>query len=379
MTSTVLRQNLLDCDRPALQQLMQDWGEPSFRVDQLIQSLHRDGITDIAALSNFSKALRQKLAAAYEVRPLEVIWHKVSADGTQKWLCQLPDGNRVDTVFIPQGNRGTLCVSSQVGCALNCSFCATGKQGFSRNLTVAEIIGQLWLAVRALSANKGRHDQKVTNVVMMGMGEPLYNFEAVVAAMNLMLDDHAYGLSKYRVTLSTSGVVPAMEKLRLLSPVSLAVSLHAPDNELRDEIVPLNRKYPLEQLIPLCRHYFPAESKRMVTFEYVMLAGVNDSLKQAKALARLLADVPCKINLIPFNPFPGTDYQCSSLAVIQAFQQLLQRHGFITTIRATRGDPIDAACGQLVGDFADRTGRKARLQRQRQAKEGLAEKQEQAS
>lgn len=332
-------------------------GEPKYRGQQLIQWIHQRGVTDFNAMTNLSKSLRESLQTHAEITLPEVAFESCSDDGTIKWLFRLGDGNMIETVFIPEKTRGTLCVSSQVGCALNCSFCATGKEGFNRNLTLAEIIGQVWVAVRRLSPEGLKKNQKVSNVVMMGMGEPLLNYDAVVAAMDLMMSDQAYGLSKYRVTLSTAGVVPALLKLREESVASLAVSLHAPTNELRDQLVPLNRKYPLSELMQVCRDYFPKNSKRRVTFEYVMLDGVNDTLEHAQQLARLLANVPCKMNLIPFNPFPGTQYRTSSPATVIQFQNYLNSVGMMTWVRKTRGDDIEAACGQLAGKIQDRTGR----------------------
>lgn len=307
-------------------------------------------------MTNLSQDLRLRLQQFACVRLPEIKLARCSSDGTRKWLINLCDGNVIETVFIPERGRGTLCVSSQVGCALNCSFCATGKEGFGRNLSMGEIIGQLYLAVQQLRET----DYKVTNVVMMGMGEPLLNYEPVVSAMELMLDDNAYGLSKYRVTLSTSGVVPLMKKLQQDSPVALAVSLHAANNQLRNQLVPLNKKYPLEVLIPLCRDYFPADSRRSVTFEYVMLAGVNDSQQDAQQLITLLAGISCKVNLIPFNAFPGTQYQRSSDDVVEQFRQCLCAAGINAWTRKTRGDEVDAACGQLAGQIKDKTGRHQR-------------------
>ena len=287
----------------------------------------------------------------------EIMLEQQASDGTRKWVLQMGCGNRVETVFIPEENRGTLCVSSQVGCALACTFCSTAQQGFNRNLTTAEIIGQLWKAQNQL----GEHS-KITNVVMMGMGEPLLNFKNVVIAMNLMLDDFAYGLSKRRVTISTSGIVPAMYRLTEVCDVSLAVSLHAANDKLRNELVPINKKYPLEELMAACRDNVANSPRRRITFEYVMLDAVNDSVKDAKALIKLLKDVPSKINLIPFNPFPNTQYQCSSVAAIDRFRNVLHNSGMVTTIRKTRGEDIDAACGQLVGKVNDKSRRHLRLQ-----------------
>ncbi len=341
-----------------MQQFCSEWGEKPFRAQQLLQWIHQYGICDFSKMTNLGKILRERLEEHTEIRLPEIIQSEEALDGTRKWLMRLDCGNAIETVFIPEVNRGTLCVSSQVGCGLNCSFCATAKQGFNRNLTTAEIIGQVWLAVRALEPLR-----KVTNVVMMGMGEPLLNFDAVVAAMDLMMDDYAYGLSKRRVTLSTSGLIPEMQQLKAVSRVSLAVSLHAPTDELRDVLVPVNKKYPLASLMDVCRHYFPKDSKRVVTFEYVMLKDVNDTPVHAKALIQLLKDVPCKVNLIPFNPFPLTQYQRSTEASIDAFRDLLVQKRINTITRKTRGDDIDAACGQLAGDFKDKTSRSQRWQK----------------
>ncbi|MCX7124742.1 MAG: 23S rRNA (adenine(2503)-C(2))-methyltransferase RlmN [Gammaproteobacteria bacterium] len=354
-----IKVNLLNYSRPQLIELVKGWGEPAFRADQLMQWVHQRGVVDFDLMLNLSKKFREKLHAEACVSLMEIITDQKALDGTRKWLFRLYDGNAIETVFIPEKTRGTLCVSSQVGCALNCSFCSTGKEGFNRNLSLAEIIGQVFLAVRMLENT----DDKITNVVMMGMGEPLLNYQPVTGAMDLMMHDLAYGLSKYRVTLSTSGVVPQMLQLKKDSLVSLAVSLHAPTNELREQLVPINKKYPLEVLIPLCRDYFPAGSRRVVVFEYVMLKGINDSLLHAKQLIRLLDNMPCKINLIPFNPFPKTDYVCSDRETIIAFQDRLTQAGVKTWVRKTRGEDIDGACGQLAGDFKDRTGRHERWEK----------------
>lgn len=353
--------NLLNFDQQQLKQYFADLGEKTFRAQQLLKWIHQEGVLDFDLMTNFSKSLRTKLKAQTELLLPEVSSSHLSSDGTVKWLIKLACSNHIETVFIPENTRGTLCVSSQVGCGLTCSFCSTAKQGFNRNLETSEIIGQVYLAQRALEREgKGR---RVTNVVMMGMGEPLLNYSKVVPAMNLMLDDHAYGLSKRRVTLSTSGLVPQMEKLKHDSDVSLAVSLHAPTNELRNELVPVNRKYPLEQLIPLCQSYFENDGRRSVTFEYVMLDGVNDSLVHAKQLVKLIAKVPCKVNLIPFNPFPGSQYKRSPLTRINAFRDYLIQKGINTITRKTRGEDIDAACGQLAGDVNDKTSRSQRWQK----------------
>lgn len=343
--------NLLDLSPKRLESFLETLGEPRYRAKQLIKWIHHSRVTDFEQMTNLSKKLREKLQATAEIRFPEVVYENKARDGTHKWLFELADGNKIETVFIPSTDRGTLCVSSQVGCALNCSFCSTGKQGFNRNLTLGEILAQVWVARGACH---------VTNVVMMGMGEPLLNYDNVITAMDLMMDDEAYGLSKYRVTLSTSGVIPAMWDMLRDSKAALAVSLHAPTDELRDQLVPINKKYPLKELMEVCRAFFVDEKKRSVTFEYVMLAGVNDSLTHAKQLIRLLDNMPCKVNLIPFNPFSGTQYQTSAPEVVDAFQQRLINAGVQTWVRRTRGDDIDAACGQLAGNFQDRTGRHQR-------------------
>ena len=329
----------------------------------MLQWIHQFGFSDFSQMTNLSKSLRERLALISEIRLPEVVSYQQSEDGTRKWLIKLHCGNCIETVYIPEKNRGTLCVSSQVGCGLNCSFCSTAKQGFNRDLTVGEIIAQVWLAARELSAKNGFHDKRITNVVMMGMGEPLLNFDNVVAAMDLMMDDFSYGLSKYRVTLSTSGLVPEMYQLKTMSPVSLAVSLHAPNDLLRNELVPINKKYPLEQLMQVCKNYFKAEGKRQVTFEYVMLKDVNDTPEHARQLVRLLAHVPSKVNLIPFNPFPLTQYERSTTEAIEKFRDILVSKGINTITRKTRGDDIDAACGQLAGQVNDKTSRSQRWQK----------------
>lgn len=352
--------DLLGLSQQGLESFFKEAGESSFRAVQVLKWLHYYGVSDYNLMSNLSKTLRQYLEENTFVTQLTAIKDQLSSDGTRKWLLKLADGNSVETVFIPEVGRGTLCVSSQVGCMLNCTFCSTMRQGFSRNLTTGEIIAQVWYAVRALSQDKGVHDRQVTNVVMMGMGEPLLNFDNVVPAMEIMMDDNAYGLAKRRVTLSTSGVVPAMERLAQVSEVALAVSLHAPNDELRDVLVPINKKYPLKQLMGMCKTYFK-DPKRKVTFEYVMLKGVNDSPALAKQLAKLLQGIPGKVNLIPFNPFEEAPYECTPMEDIRAFQAILARSGVNTTIRKTRGDDIDAACGQLVGKVQDRTRRSERF------------------
>lgn len=355
--------NLLNFNEAQMRDFFSSLGEQPYRARQVLQWIHHFGQTDFAQMTNLSKTLREKLSSACEIRVPEIITTQASQDGTHKWLLKLSCGNCIETVFIPEKTRGTLCVSSQVGCGLNCTFCSTAKQGFNRNLTPAEIIGQVWVAVRTLSQAKGEHDKRVTNVVMMGMGEPLLNFDAVVTAMDIMLDDFAYGLAKRRVTLSTSGVIPEMLRLRAASPVALAVSLHAPTDELRNILVPINKKYPLDQLMAVCRDYFKDEPRRVVTFEYVMLKGVNDQPEHAKALCKLLRDVPAKVNLIPFNPFPMAEYECSEPETIIKFRDFLIQKGINTITRKTRGDDIDAACGQLAGEVMDRTSRSRRWQK----------------
>ncbi|CAM4445483.1 MAG: Dual-specificity RNA methyltransferase RlmN [Legionella sp.] len=355
--------NLLNYSYQQMRELLSSWGEQPYRAQQLIQWIHQAGLVDFAQMTNLGKALKAKLSQLSYVKVPEIVACQKSSDGTHKWLLKLDCGNCIETVFIPEANRGTLCVSSQVGCALNCSFCSTAKQGFNRNLTTAEIIGQVWLAVRELSASQGAHDKRVTNVVMMGMGEPLLNFDNVVSAMDIMMDDFAYGLSKRRVTLSTSGVLPDLERLREVSPVALAVSLHAPNDELRNELVPINKKYPLAQLMAICKSYFKDEPRRKVTFEYVMLKGVNDQPEHAHQLIKLLKNVPSKVNLIPFNPFPMAHYERSPQEAIDTFRDKLIAHGINTITRKTRGDDIDAACGQLAGEVKDRTSRSQRWQK----------------
>lgn len=355
--------NLLDFNKPGMETFFETIGEKPFRAHQIMQWIHQFGIVDFDKMTNLSKSLRATLTSRCVIQLPEIISEKISADGTRKWLIKLSCGNSVETVYIPEKNRGTLCVSSQVGCALNCSFCSTAKQGFNRNLTTGEIIAQLWLAVRQLSEKNGMHDKKITNVVFMGMGEPLLNFDNVVNAMDLMMDDLAYGLSKYRVTLSTSGLIHEMQRLSEISPVSLAVSLHAANDSLRDELVPVNKKYPLDQLMAVCKNYFPKESKRCITFEYVMLAGVNDQPEHAYQLVKWMSQLPAKVNLIPFNPFPHTQYQRSSYSAIEKFKTILHAKGIHTITRKTRGDDIDAACGQLAGKVNDRTSRSQRWQK----------------
>ncbi|CAH9018832.1 23S rRNA (adenine(2503)-C(2))-methyltransferase RlmN [Candidatus Nitrosacidococcus sp. I8] len=348
--------NIFDLDRVKLESFFINFGEKPFRARQVLNWIHQRFVTDYSQMTDLSKSLREKLAE-YTVTALPKIEHQYdSADGTRKWLLRLSCGNCIETVFIPEESRGTLCVSSQVGCILNCSFCATGKQGFNRNLRTSEIIGQLWLANESLKQSKTGF-QAITNVVMMGMGEPLANFNNVVTAMNLMLDDFSYGLSWRRVTLSTAGMVPGIDRLRVACPVSLAVSLHASDDKLRDILVPINKQYPLQELLAACHRYVIGNNKRVITFEYVMLAGVNDSPRHAQQLVKLLKDLPAKVNLIPFNPFTNSLYQRSSMDVINAFREVLLKKGIITVTRKTRGDDIAAACGQLAGQVQDRIHR----------------------
>jgi 23S rRNA (adenine2503-C2)-methyltransferase len=358
--STTQKINLLGLDKKAMQAFFVSIGEKPYRADQVLKWIHFNGVQDFQDMTNISKELRQKLTEIADISVPQVIFEKAAKDGTYKWLLKLYDGNCIETVYIPEKTRGTLCISSQVGCVLNCDFCSTGKQGFNRNLTTAEIISQLWIAVRKLSKLNGFHDRSVTNVVMMGMGEPLLNLDNVLPALSLMLDDFAYGLSKRRVTVSTAGVIPAMLKLREATDVALAVSLHAPNDELRDKIVPLNKKYPLKELMTVCREYFKDDNRRSITMEYVMLDGVNDTALHARQLIKVLDGVQAKVNLIPFNPFPNTDYQRSDADTIDRFKDILMKAGLNTTVRRTRGDDIDAACGQLVGEVKDRTRRQQR-------------------
>ncbi|NMF91227.1 23S rRNA (adenine(2503)-C(2))-methyltransferase RlmN [Aromatoleum petrolei] len=364
--------NLLDFDVDGLVAWFAERGEKPFRARQVMRWMHRFGETEFDNMTDVAKSLRAKLAQEACIRPPQAIRDSISEDGTRKWLLDVGNANAVEAVFIPETNRGTLCISSQAGCALDCAFCSTGKQGFNRNLTAAEIIGQLWLANKLLGgtstpagvkdadgdADNGR---VISNVVMMGMGEPLANFDNVVTALRLMLDDHAYGLSRRRVTVSTSGIVPAMDRLREECPVALAVSLHAPDDALRDRLVPINQKYPLRELMAACRRYLERAPRDFVTFEYVMLDGVNDSDAHARALVALVRDVPCKFNLIPFNPFPNSGFDRSQPERIRRFAGILIDAGIVTTTRKTRGDDVNAACGQLAGQVQDRTRRTVRL------------------
>ncbi|MGB1298084.1 MAG: bifunctional tRNA (adenosine(37)-C2)-methyltransferase TrmG/ribosomal RNA large subunit methyltransferase RlmN [Psychrobium sp.] len=358
--------NLLNFDRPALREYFAEIGEKPFRADQLMKWIYHFGVTDFGEMNNLNKKLREKLNRLCEVKAPTVNTEQRSNDGTIKWSMLLEGGQEVETVYIPDGDRATLCVSSQVGCALECTFCSTAQQGFNRNLSVAEIIGQVWRAAQVVGVKGDTGERPITNVVMMGMGEPLLNLKNVVPAMKLMLDDNGYGLSKRRVTLSTSGVVPALDMLGDQIDVALAISLHAPNDELRDEIVPVNKKYPIKEFLAGVRRYIAKSNanRGKVTIEYVMLDHVNDSTDQAHELAQVLKDTPAKINLIPFNPYPGSPYGRSSNSRIDRFNKVLMEYGFTVTVRTTRGDDIDAACGQLVGDVVDRTKRTAKKQMQ---------------
>lgn len=360
MNAQATRINLLDLDEEGLREFFTSIGEKPYRAEQILRWVYHRQVRDFESMTDLGKTLRQKLVETAELRTPKIVSERVSVDGTVKWLMGLPGGNAVETVFIPEPGRGTLCVSSQVGCALNCTFCSTGAQGFARNLTTAEIIGQVWLAAHALGHERNG-ERRITNVVMMGMGEPLLNFDAVIPALRLMRADLGFGLASRRVTVSTAGLVPGILDLKSAVDVALAVSLHAPTDDVRTQIVPLNRKYPIAELMATCRSYLEGQRKRVVTFEYTLLDGVNDSPQQARALVRLLRRLPSKLNLIPFNPFPGTSYRCSSPEAINRFQAIVREGGLIATVRKTRGDDIDAACGQLAGDFRDRTRRRETL------------------
>lgn len=357
--------NLLGLSPDGMLEFCQSIGEKSFRAQQLLKWIHQRGIDDFAQMTDLSKALREKLATVACVKAPEIVSELHSEDGTSKWLVRVEGGSCIETVLIPDNGRRTLCISSQVGCALDCSFCATGKQGFQRDLTAAEIIGQVWLVSKALTANGELIKKAVSNVVMMGMGEPLLNFNNVLASVQLMMNDYCYGISKRRVTVSTSGVVPGIDELSRRADPSLALSLHAPTDELRNVLVPLNKKYPLKQVLASCQRYLDSlpDKKRKITIEYTLIKGVNDSVEQAEQTARLLKDLPCKINLIPFNPFSLVDYQRPSNNGINRFRQVLLRAGYTVTVRTTRGDDIAAACGQLAGEVSDRTRRSERYQR----------------
>ena len=348
--------NLLDYDKIKLREHFSAIGEKSFRADQLIKWVHQKGVTDFTEMTNFSKDLRSALLSSCQIKLPTIEQRQVSRDGTKKWLINVDGKNHVETVFIPEGDRGTLCVSSQAGCALNCRFCSTARQGFGANLSLSQIIGQVWLAARELEQNQ-TPGRRITNVVMMGMGEPLLNTKNVFPALRLMLDDNCYNLARRKVTLSTAGIVPGIDKLAIECPVSLAVSLHAADDEIRDEIVPINKKYPLSYLLDACRRYIVKNPHDKITFEYVMLKGVNDSIGMARSLVQILKGVPAKVNLIPFNPFPNSGYECSSPETIEKFRKLLLGAGIMTVTRKTRGQDIDAACGQLAGKIHARAAR----------------------
>ncbi|MEK1940607.1 MAG: 23S rRNA (adenine(2503)-C(2))-methyltransferase RlmN [Pseudomonas sp.] len=361
MTEATGKINLLGLTQPEMEQFFDSIGEKRFRAGQVMKWIHHFGVDNFEAMTNVGKVLREKLEARAEIRGPEVVSEDISTDGTRKWVVRVASGSCVETVYIPQGNRGTLCVSSQAGCALDCSFCSTGKQGFNSDLTAAEIIGQVWIANKSFGTIPAKVDRAITNVVMMGMGEPLLNFDNVVAAMHLMMDDLGYGISKRKVTLSTSGVVPMIDKLGEVIDVSLALSLHAPNDALRNTLVPINKKYPLAVLLAACKRYVARlGEKRVLTIEYTLLKDVNDRTEHAEEMIELLKDIPCKINLIPFNPFPHSGYERPSNNSIRRFQDLLYKAGHNVTVRTTRGEDIDAACGQLVGQVMDRTRRSER-------------------
>jgi 23S rRNA (adenine2503-C2)-methyltransferase len=356
--------NLLNFNQPQLAQWFAELGEKPFRAKQLMRWMHHFGVHDFEQMTDIAKVLREKLVIEAEITLPTVQLEQVSNDGTRKWLIGTDTANSIETVFIPEDDRGTLCISSQVGCALECTFCSTGRQGFNRNLSVSEIIGQLAIANQSLRQESGydllsANDRIISNVVMMGMGEPLANYDNVVTAMQIMLDDNAYGLSRRRVTLSTSGMVPAMDRLKEDCPVALAVSLHAPNDALRDVIVPINKKYPLKELMAACNRYLERAPRDFVTFEYVMLDGVNDTVEHAHQLLELVRNVSCKFNLIPFNPFPNSGYETSKASHIRVFRDILMQAGYVVTVRKTRGEDIDAACGQLAGKVLDKTKRTA--------------------
>jgi 23S rRNA (adenine2503-C2)-methyltransferase len=360
-----VKTNLLGFSASKLGDFFEEIGEKRFRATQIIKWIHQMGECDLDQMTNISKDLRERLKSIAEIKLPEVVSCQDSVDGTRKWLIKVDGGSCIEMVYIPERERGTLCVSSQIGCALDCSFCATGKQGFNRDLTAAEIIGQLWIAADSFNQFEHKAPRRVTNVVMMGMGEPLMNFDNVVDAMNIMLEDNAYGLSKRRVTLSTAGVVPALDKLAEVSDVSLAISLHAPNDKLRNELVPINRKYNLEQFIQSAANYIDKmpDNRRKATVEYTLMDQVNDRTVHARELAVLLKDLPCKINLIPFNPFPGSEYKRVTNTALNRFRDILAGEGYTVTVRTTRGDDIAAACGQLAGEVNDKTRRQERYKK----------------
>ena len=364
--------NLLDFDLEGLTAFCEQLGEKRFRATQLFMWIHQKGATDFGQMTDLAKSLRDKLPSSASIQPPRVVSRHNSADGTIKWLFDVGAGDVIETVFIPEADRATLCISSQAGCAVGCRFCSTGHQGFSRNLTTAEIVMQLWFAEHTLRSELKRSDRIISNVVMMGMGEPLQNYAQLLPALRVMLDDHGYGLSRRRVTVSTSGVVPMMDRLAQDCAVALAVSLHAPSDALRDDLVPLNKKYPIDELLQACARYQQAAPRDFITFEYCMLDGVNDTPEHARQLIALMQKhaidgLSCKFNLIPFNPFPASGLKCSSRSAVTTFAKILLDAGVVTTVRKTRGDDIDAACGQLAGDVQDRTGAKQRMASQRQA------------
>ena len=356
-----MKTNLLNFDLAALTQHFAEMGEKPFRAKQVMRWMHQSGASSFDDMTDLAKSLRAKLNEQACIGVPDLMVSQKSLDGTRKWLLDVGTGNGVETVFIPEAERGTLCISSQVGCALECTFCSTGRQGFNRNLSTSEIIGQLWWANKAMGVTP-KNERVISNVVMMGMGEPLANFDNVVAALSIMLDDHGYGLSRRRVTVSTSGMVPQMDRLKDVMPVALAVSLHASNDAVRDEIVPLNKKYPLKSLMAACQRYLVKAPRDFITFEYVMLDGINDKAQHARELIELVRDVPCKFNLIPFNPFPNSGYERSGNENIRVFRDILQQAGFVVTVRKTRGDDIDAACGQLAGQVQDKTRRQQKWQ-----------------
>ena len=363
--------NLLDYDLEGLAAFCERLGEKRFRATQLFRWIHQKGATGFDQMSDLAKSLREKLPASAHIQGPKLVSRHDSADGTIKWLFDVGAGDVIETVFIPEADRGTLCISSQAGCAVGCRFCSTGHQGFSRNLSTAEIIGQLWFAEHFLRGHLGKTERVVSNVVMMGMGEPLQNYSQLLPALRVMLDDHAYGLSRRRVTVSTSGVVPMIDRLAQDCPVALAVSLHAPQDELRSNLVPLNKKYPIAELLQACSRYQTAAPRDFITFEYCMLDGVNDQPEHAQQLVALMREhapqgLSCKFNLIPFNPFPASGLKRSDMPQVLAFAKILLDAGIVTTVRKTRGDDIDAACGQLAGDVQDRTGVEQRMATQRQ-------------
>lgn len=371
--TAIHKPNLAGLSLANLRALFADLGEKPFRAYQILKWIHQRGVLDIDAMTDISKDLREKLKQTSDISLPKILEDYKSEDGSRKWIVEVASGSHVEMVFIPESGRGTLCISSQAGCLLDCSFCATGKQGFNSNLSVAEIIGQLWWANYHLGAFEGKMERQVSNIVMMGMGEPLLNFDNVMEALSIMMEDCAYGLSKRKVTISTSGVVPAIDKLKDYTNASLAVSLHAPNDELRSQIMPINRKYPIKELLRSVQSYMDSLSdKRVPVIEYTLIAGVNDHRQHARDLAKLLEQLPCKINLIPFNPFSLSDYRRPSSSSVSNFRQILQQAGYTVTVRTTRGDDIGAACGQLVGDVEDQTRRAERHKRRKAQSESAS-------